>query len=256
MDLVTLTRAGRVATITLNQPQRRNPLSTAMVTEIADALRECDADDQLGAVVLTGAGGNFSAGADLQEFNASLDAGSVEHWTSGEAWADLFRLVPHMAKPVVAKVRGHALAGGCGLVALCDLAVAADDAVFGTPEIDIGLFPLFIFPALIRAIGRRKAMTMALTGHQVDAAEAEAMGLVKVVVPEADLDKFVQDLAEGLAAKPPHAMAMGKHAFYRMAELDYDAGIDFARALRGAFLGSEELRQGTQRFLKRQPPER
>jgi methylglutaconyl-CoA hydratase len=222
-----------------------------MVVELAGALRECDADDRIGCVVLTGAGSSFSAGADLQEFNVSLDAGSVEHWRSGDAWADLFRFVPRMAKPVVGKVRGHALAGGCGLVALCDMAVAADTADFGTPEIDIGLFPLFIFPALIRAVGRRNAMALCLSGRRIDAAEAQRMGLVNTIVPEAELDAFVADLATGLAAKPPRAMQMGKHAFYRMAELDYDAGIDFARAMRGAFLGSEELRRGTERFLKR-----
>jgi methylglutaconyl-CoA hydratase len=251
VSLISVTRSGRVATVALNQPERRNPLSTAMVVDLTEALRECDGDESVGCVVLTGAGASFSAGADLQEFNASLDAGSVEHWSSGEAWAELFRLVPAMAKPVVAKVRGHALAGGCGLVALCDLAVAADTADFGTPEIDIGLFPLFIFPALIRAIGRRNAMALCLSGRRIDAEEAQRMGLVNAIVTEAQLDAFVADLATGLAAKPPHAMQMGKHAFYRMAELDYDAGIDFARAMRGAFLGGDELRQGTERFLRR-----
>ena len=202
--------------------ERRNPLSTAMVVDITAALRECDADHGVGCVVLTGAGSSFCAGADLQEFNASLDAGSVEHWRSGDAWADLFRLVPSMAKPVVAKVRGHALAGGCGLVALCDMAVAAETADFGTPEIDIGLFPLFIFPALIRAIGRRNAMALCLSGRRIDAAEAQRMGLVNAVVPEPELDTFVDDLTKGLAAKPPEAMRMGKHVFYRVAELDYE----------------------------------
>ncbi|HLG70651.1 MAG TPA: enoyl-CoA hydratase/isomerase family protein [Chloroflexota bacterium] len=256
MALVELSRDGKVATLTLNNPRKRNPLSTAVVVELTKLLRECDADERIGCVILTGAGESFCAGADLQEFLDSIDAGSVEHWASGEPWGDLFRLVPSMAKPVVASVRGHALAGGCGLVALCDLAVAAEDATFGTPEINIGLFPLFIFPALIRAVGRRNAMALCLSGRSIDAAEAQRMGLVNTVVPLSELEQFTVDLANGLAEKPPRAMRLGKHAFYRMAELDYDSGIDFARSIRGAFLGGDELREGTKRFLKKQKPSR
>src|SRR5947209_4730373 len=150
MSLVDLSVSGRVATVTLNNPRKRNPLSTAVVIELAGLLRKCDADAAVGAVVLTGAGESFCAGADLQEFLDSVDAGSMEHWSSGAPWEDLLRLVPTMAKPVLASVRGHALAGGCGLVAVSDMAIAAENTTFGTPEINIGLFPLFIFPALIR----------------------------------------------------------------------------------------------------------
>ncbi len=250
MALIEVTISGRVATVTLNNPRKRNPLSTAMVIELAGALRKCDVDSEVGAVMLTGAGESFSAGADLQEFLESIDAGSVQHWASGGPWEDLFRLVPSMAKPVIASVRGHALAGGCGLVAVSDMAIAAENATFGTPEINIGLFPLFIFPALVRAVGRRHAMELCLTGRSISAAEAHSMGLVNRVVPEEDLVKASAALANELAAKPPQSMRLGKHAFYRMAELDYDAAIDFARSIRGAFLGGEELRQGTRRFLK------
>lgn len=251
MALVELSVTGRVATATLNNPKKRNPLSTAVVVELAKVLRQCDANDQVGAVVLTGAGESFCAGADLQEFLDSVDAGSVEHWLAGEAWGDLFRLVPAMAKPVVGSVRGHALAGGCGLVAACDMAIAAENTTFGTPEINIGLFPLFIFPALIRAIGQHHALDLCLTGRSVSAKEALTMGLVNRVVPDGELASATQSLATELASKPTRSMRLGKHAFYRMAELDYDAAIDFARSMRGAFLGGEELREGTRRFLKK-----
>jgi enoyl-CoA hydratase/carnithine racemase len=251
MALVELSIAGRVATVTLNNPKKRNPLSTGVVVELAKVFRECDADDGVGAVVLTGAGESFCAGADLQEFLDSVDAGSVEHWLAGEPWGDLFQLVPAMAKPVIGSVRGHALAGGCGLVAVCDMAIAAENTTFGTPEINIGLFPLFIFPALIRAVGQRHALDMCLTGRSISAAEAFAMGLVNRVVPDPELASATLTLAGDLASKPRRSMRLGKHAFYRMAELDYDAAIDFARSIRGAFLGGEELRQGTSRFLKK-----
>lgn len=254
MALVTLSVAAGVATVTLNNPSKRNPLSTAVIVELAAALRKCDTNEAVGAVILTGAGESFCAGADLQEFFKSVDAGAVEHWTSGGPWADLMRLVPAMAKPVIASVRGHALAGGCGLVAMCDLAVAAENATFGTPEINIGLFPLFIFPALIRAIGRRHAADLCFTGRSIDAAEALRMGLVNRVVPLAQLEPATLALAKELAAKPPQAMQLGKHAFQRMADAGYDDALDFARGIRGAFLGGEELRQGTRRFLKKDKP--
>ena len=243
--------ADRIASVTLNNPRKRNPLSTAVVVEITQALRECDADTNAGAVVLTGAGESFSAGADLQEFYAGLDDGALEHWASGGPWGELFRLVPSMSKPVIASVRGHALAGGSGLVALCDLAIAADNAIFGTPEINIGLFPLLIFPALIRAVGRRNALDLCLTGRSIDAHEAQRMGLVNRVVPLSQLEQATTALASDLAAKPPQSMRLGKHAFYRMAELDYASAIDFARSIRGAFMSGDELRQGTGRFLRK-----
>jgi enoyl-CoA hydratase/carnithine racemase len=251
MALVELAVQGRVATVTLNNPKKRNPLSTAVVVELTKLFRECDADSRVGAVVLTGAGESFCAGADLQEFLDSIDAGSVEHWMAGDPWAELVRLVPAMAKPVLASVRGHALAGGCGLVALCDMAIAAENTTFGTPEINIGLFPLFIFPALIRCVGQRHALDLCLTGRSITAAEACGMGLVSRVVPDAELTRATLALATELAGKPPNSMRLGKHAFYRMAELEYDAAVDFARSIRGAFLGGEELRQGTKRFLKK-----
>src|SRR5579864_2102804 len=133
---VLLSVSGQIATITLNNPRKRNPLGTPLIVELTRALLQCDGDAEVGAVILTGAGESFSAGADLQEFSDSLAAGSVEHWMSGAPWAELVRLVPTMGKPVIASVRGHALAGGCGLVAVCDMAIAATNASFGTPEIN------------------------------------------------------------------------------------------------------------------------
>ncbi len=249
MSLVLLDVADRVATVTLNNPRKRNPLSTAVVGELTATLRSCDEDDSVGAILLTGAGEAFCSGADLQEFSTSLDAGAVEHWNSGAPWGELVKLVPAMGKPVVAAVRGPALAGGCGLVALCDMAIAAEGSTFGTPEINIGLFPLFIFPALLRAVGRRNAMDLCLTGRTIGPEEALRMGLVNRIVPAAELRPAALSLAGDLAGKPPQSLRLGKHAFHRMAELEYDAAVDFARSIRGAFLGGEELREGTRRFL-------
>lgn len=254
--LVQVRREGRVSLITLHRPEQRNPLSTAMVRELSMALRDGDADDAIGAFVLTGAGRSFSAGADLQEFSALLAEPSPVHWDDGAAWAELMTLLPRLAKPLVAAVNGHALAGACGLVALCDVALAADGAVFGLPEINIGLFPLFIVPALLRTIGRRHTLDLALSGRTIGAEEARQMGLITRVVGAEHLLEEAMVVAGDLAAKKAGAMRMGRHALNVMAEMEYGEAIDFARAIRGAFFGSAELRAGIDGFLAARQKER
>jgi len=193
----------------------------------------------------------FSAGADLKEFQASLQDSATRHWQTGEPWFELFSLIPTLTKPVVAAVNGPALAGGCGLVAVCDLAIASESATFATPEVDIGLFPLFILPALVRAIGRRHALSLALTGRTIDAHEAERIGLVNMVVAPDDFEAATSGLANNLAGKMPFTLGLGKRVFARIAELDYTSGLELARAVRGAFLASDDLRRGTEAFLTR-----
>lgn len=246
---VLVERLGRVARVILNQPERRNPLSTKVGLELIGVLRAADEDDEVGAVILTGRGAAFSGGADLAEFRASIDAMSPAHWESGAIWNELYALFPAMAKPVVAAVNGPAMAGGCGLVASCDFAIASDQARFGTPEVNIGLAPLFILPALIRAVGRRHALELTLSGRTIDAQEAVRIGLVNEVVPHDRLEAASTALAEELASKGPFTMRLAKHAFQRIAELDYQSGLAFARAIRGTFLESPELRAGIDRFF-------
>lgn len=247
--LLQVRHEGRVSVITFNRPEQRNPLSTALVRALAAVLRQGDADDGVGAFVLTGAGRSFSAGADLQEFSQLLAEPAPVHWDDGAAWAGLMTLIPQLSKPIVAAVNGHALAGACGLVALCDVALAAESAVFGLPEINIGLFPLFILPALLRTIGRRHTLDLALSGRTIGAAEASEMGLVTRVVTAEQLMAETMALAAELAAKQPGAMRMGRHALNVMAEMEYGEAITFARAIRGAFFGGAELRAGIDGFL-------
>jgi methylglutaconyl-CoA hydratase len=201
--------------------------------------------------VVTGGGEVFSAGADLREFQASLQDNAAQHWDSGAPWLELFSLVPTMAKPVVAAVNGPALAGGCGLVAVCDLAIASTRATFATPEVNIGLFPLFILPALVRAVGRRHALSLALTGRTIDAAEAQRMGLVNSLVEADQFESAANALADSLATKMPYTMALGQHVYSRIAEADYATGLELARAIRGTFLASDDLRRGTESFFAR-----
>ncbi len=244
-----------IARVTLNAPDKRNALNYAMVEGLTDALRRADADPAVRVILLTAAGDHFSAGGNLKEFAAELDESAVALWSSGSAWETLFDLVPRLAKPVVAAVQGYALAGGTGVVALADLAIAADDAKFGTTEIRIGLFPLMILPALRRAVGEKRALEMALTGRMVDAQEAAAWGLVNRVVPRAELDAAALALARDLAAASPEALRLGKYLFYATADMSYAEALTFGRTLRATYMHSDDLREGITAFLEKRKPQ-
>jgi enoyl-CoA hydratase/carnithine racemase len=244
----------KIARITLNKPEKRNALNYEMVQRLIELLRQAENDSAVRVVLLRAAGDHFCAGGNLREFLEEIKAPAVQHWEEGALWEELFALVPHMTKPVVAAVQGYALAGGCGLVALSDLAIAADDAKFGTTEIRIGLFPLLILPALRRAVGEKKALEMALTARIVAAEDGLKIGLVNHVVPRAELEDAALTLARDLAAKSPDALRLGKHCFYAMADMSYDEALAFARSLRVTVMLGEDLREGVTAFLdKRQP---
>ena len=254
-QLVLQERVGKVARLTLNNPDKRNAMNYAMVNALIAALREVDADEEVRAVVIAGAGDNFSAGGDLKEFADELKLPAFEHWRAADPWIDLFRLVPAMRVPVVAAVQGYALAGGCGLVALCDMAIAAQDVKVGTTEIRIGLFPMIVFPALRRAVGERKALEMALTGRMFEAEEALRMGLVNRVVPRDALLDTAMDLAASMARKGPAAMRMGKHLFYATADMGYDEALEFARSIRVVYMLADDVSEGVDAFLNKRKPD-
>jgi methylglutaconyl-CoA hydratase len=241
----------RLARITLNVPEQRNALTYTMVHELIAALRRAEEDHTVRAVLLAAAGDNFSAGGNLREFAAEIDDPAIRHWESGASWEELFSLIPQMKKPVVGAVQGYALAGGCGLVALCDLAVAAEDAQLGLTEIRIGLFPLLVLPALLRAVGQKKALELALTGTIIDAREALAIGLVNRVVPAAELAAQALTLAVELTEKSPQAVQLGKRLFWDTAGMTYS----FARSLRVNYMLSEDLREGINAFLEKRKPD-
>jgi methylglutaconyl-CoA hydratase len=254
-DLVLKSKKARVAVLTLNNPDRRNAMNYAMVNALTGALRGVDADPDVRTVVIAGAGKSFSAGGDLKEFADELNLSAVEHWQAADPWIDLFQLVRAMRVPVIASVQGHALAGGCGLVALCDLAVAADEAKFGTTEVRIGLFPMIIFPALRRVVGERRALEMALTGGIYSAEEALRMGLVNRVVLQEELPEATMELATGIAEKGPAAVALGKHLFYATADMGYDEALAFARSIRVVYMQADDVAEGVDAFLNKRKPD-
>jgi methylglutaconyl-CoA hydratase len=245
----------RIARITLNDPDQRNALTYAMVSELIAALRRAEADDSARVVLLSAAGKNFSAGGNLREFAAEIDERAFYHWESGALWEELFSLIPQMTKPVVAAVQGYALAGGCGLAALCDLAVAADNAQFGMTEIKIGLFPLLVLPALRRAVGDKKALELALTGNIFDGQEALRIGLVNRVVPEGKLEETALALARDLAEKSREALHLGKRLFWDTAGMTYSQALSYARSLRVNYMLSEDLREGIAAFMEKRKPD-
>ncbi len=242
--------ANSVATVTISNPKKRNPIGTPQAQAIVDALEALDRDPAVRAIILTGAGEAFSAGGDLDEFLATIDSGATSLWDTGAAWQRLFSIVPTLSKPVIARVTGPAMAGGCGLVASCDFAYASDTAVFATPEIKIGLFALLILPMLIRRIGERHALELVLAGEPIGADEARRMGIINALYPRNELDAAVDALASKLVRIHPATMARSKHAFRTIAAAGFSEGMEIARGIRGAFMGSNELKEGISRFFK------
>lgn len=243
----------QVARITIDREERRNALSWAVVRELRQAFAEARGDDGVRVVVLTGAGTKaFCAGADLDAMAGG--AGFTElHEGRGEL-AGLFRDLYALGKPTIARVRGFALAGGFGLALACDLLVAADDAVFGTPEVALGLWPHMITVPLIRSMAPKRALELMLTGRRVDAAEADRLGFVTRVVPVDELDEAVADLARGLAARSPLALREGLGSFYSVWDQDVDASLRLLHPLLTVTAGSEDAAEGIAAFNEKRPP--
>src|SRR5712671_4191206 len=206
-----------IATLTLNRPQARNALSMALMGELLTNLRNLAEEREIKVVIVAGSGPGFCAGHDLRELRSQPQREIYQ--AVFKRCSELMQAIVALPKPVIAQVHGIATAAGCQLVATCDLAVAAEEARFATPGVNIGLFCSTPMVALSRAVGRKPAMEMLLTGELIDAATARALGLVNRVVPRAELGAATMDLARQIAAKSAFTVAIGKEAFYAQAEL-------------------------------------
>src|SRR3954469_9653235 len=212
-DEVLYDAADGVARVTINRPERRNAMSYGVMQGLRDAVAAAKADESVRVVVLTGAGDRaFCAGADLG--GIAENAGAAAAHDGRGLLADLFRELWALGKPTIARVRGYALAGGFGLALACDFVVAADDAQFGTPEVNVGLWPYMITVPLLRSMPAKKVLELQMTGRRVDAAEADRIGFVTRVVPVDQLDAAVDELAATLAAKSPAPLRLGRDSFY------------------------------------------
>jgi len=244
--------AAPVARITLNRPDKRNPIGPQLCGELVHALARIKEDPALRAVVLTGAGKFFSAGGDLSQMSGG--AGGPGSQIAPASLPQLFAAMHGLGKPIVAMVNGPALAGGMGLMVACDLVIAADSAEMGTTEINLGLWPMMITAEITRNIGRKKTLELMLTGKKLPAAEAERIGLVNRVVPAAELESVTMALAAELAGKSPSAMRLGLGAFYATQDLDYAPALDALQVQLGAVLATEDAAEGLSAFFQKRPP--
>jgi enoyl-CoA hydratase/carnithine racemase len=245
-------RSDRVVRLTLNRPQARNALSIDLMTQLVEALGRAAADREARVVVIAGAGPAFCAGHDLRELRA--DARREAYQRTFALCSELMLTVVRLPKPVIAEVHGVATAAGCQLVATCDLAVAAEGARFATPGVNIGLFCSTPMVALSRAVGRKAAMEMLLTGELIDAEAARSLGLVNRVVPRAGLRDAVDALARQIAAKSAFTVKIGKEAFYRQAELDLAAAYRYAAEVMTTNMLAEDAGEGIDAFLEKRAP--
>ena len=244
--------ADGVATLTLNRPAARNALSTALMAHLQEHLEELAEDRSVHVVVIAGNGPAFCAGHDLKELRANPGRESFERVF--RQCSQLMLTITTLPKPVIAKVHGIATAAGCQLVATCDLAVASKAARFATPGVNIGLFCSTPMVALSRAVGRKPAMEMLLTGDMVPADEARRLGLVnRVVRPEA-LESETAALARQIAEKSPLVVAIGKEAFYRQAEMGLKDAYTYASEVMTRNMLARDAAEGIDAFLGKRPP--
>jgi enoyl-CoA hydratase/carnithine racemase len=244
---------GPVATITIDRPGRRNALRWDMVTALRNAVADVAANDTARVVVLTGAGDRaFCAGVDLATMAGGDDPGATS--ASRAELAALFGDLWALGKPTIAAVAGYALAGGMGLALACDLVVATEDATFGVPEIDVGLWPFMVTVPLLRSMPPKVALELMMTGRRVPAAEAQAMGFVNRVVPAAGLTGAVADIASVLATKPPGAMAAGRTSFYDTLDLTSDVALARLCEQLSVVAEGAEAAEGMAAFAEKRPP--
>jgi enoyl-CoA hydratase/carnithine racemase len=245
------TSEGDLAVITLNRPNRRNALSLELMLELIDCLEQIGKDRSLRAVILAAAGKVFSSGHDLSEM-VGRDLNEYRHLF--DVCSQLMEKIQSISQPVIAQVQGIATAAGCQLVATCDLAVASDQAAFATPGVKIGLFCTTPMVAVSRAVGRKRALQMLLTGEMVDAATAADWGLINLVVPAPELAEATRKLAVRIAEASSLTVALGKEAFYAQIDLDQPKAYAYAKEVMSMNSLAVDAQEGISAFLgKRQP---
>jgi enoyl-CoA hydratase/carnithine racemase len=242
-----------VGRLTINRPERHNALSWSVIAGLRDRVAEARSDPDVHVLVLGGAGDRaFCAGADLG--GMADNASYAEVHDSRGALAQLFGDLWSLGKPTIAAVHGYCLAGGFGLALACDLVVAADDSVFGTPEIDRGLWPYMITVPLTRSMPPKKVLELMMTGRRVDAAEADRIGFVTRVVPRGELDTAVEELASTLASKSPSVMRLGRDSFYSVWDQSAADALAQLHPLLTVNTSLEDTAEGIAAFIEKRPP--
>lgn len=244
----------RVATIALDDPDTRNALGPEMLGELLAAFEQARDDDAVRCVVLTSTHEKvFSAGGNLAGFAAEVPL--VHKHLGLDLFPRLFRTIGQLGKPTLCAANGHVLAGSLGIALACDLIVAKDSATFGTPEIDVGVFPFMIMALIYRNVPRKKTNQMLLLGERLTAADAKDADIVNKVVPAEEFDAAVRDWAERLAAKSPLMMRLGKDAMYRQQDMAFDDALEYLRHNLTLSLSTEDIVEGVSAFFEKREPE-
>jgi len=247
-------RHGAVQWITINRAERRNALNEQVVKSIDGHIAAAMADGECRAIVITGAGEQaFCAGADLQK-NVQGGAFDVDFSRPRHYIVDLFKRMQDCPLPIVARVNGHAMAGGFGLLCACDMAVAADDIRIGTPEAKVGVTPMMILPLMQRVLPPRRLQEMCMTAEPFSAADALEWGVVNYVVPRAQLDEKLDWLLSRILDKSPTAVRLGKQAFNAMRDMDLRAALEYAQAMVPVMSSTQDAREGMASFQEKRPP--
>lgn len=255
-DLILYDTRGAVATITLNRPDKRNALNADLVEALAGALRKAEADEACRVVVITGAGSAFSAGADLEALRQLQSATAEDNQDDSQRLADLFAQIYLHPKAVIARINGPAVAGGCGLAAVCDFSIASETAKMGFPEVRIGFIPAIVSAFVLRKLGETAARDMFLRGHLFSAREAAAERLITKAVPAEQLDADVASLADELASETsPTAVGLTKRLMAEVGGLDLHEALAHAVQVNASARSTADCRAGVSAFLeKRTPP--
>ncbi|HEY9085218.1 MAG TPA: enoyl-CoA hydratase-related protein [Candidatus Tyrphobacter sp.] len=250
--LTTIVQDG-VARVTLARPEVRNAFNAELIAALRSAFEQLSQERAVRAVVLAGEGPVFCGGADVNWMRGALDLSYDENVGDAEAMSDMFRAIDRCEKPVVGRIHGAALGGGAGLAAVCDVAVASDDAIFGFTEVKLGIIPAVISPFVLAKIGASHARALFLTGRRFDAAHAKAIGLVHEVVATGDLDGTIQSVLTEFRSAGPQAMRAAKALIAGVREAGYDASRDLTAAAIAKQRTSEEGQEGLRAFLERRP---
>src|SRR4030081_2980264 len=254
LEQVAVSLDEHVATVKLNRPEQRNPLSAVMLRDLAAAFRWCQREPEVRVIVLTGAGDRvFCAGADLSSFDGGMS--DLERHRSRDLFVELFTLMSSLGKPIVGRINGPPLAGGFGLACACDLLVSTDTASFGLPEINVGIWPMMIQAILSRNLPRKILLEMEMLGDRWTATQMEGFGVINRVVPHDQLDTAVKEITDKLAKKSPIAMRLRGGSFYRSQDMEFGAALHSLHSQFTLITLTEDSKEGIQAFFDKREPD-
>lgn len=244
-----------IATITLNLPEMRNPMTEELVEELVDAIVTSDQDESVHVMIVTGAGKAFSAGGNINEFKENFEKEVPELYLEGKKSNELFKLGATVQTPMIAAVNGAALGGGTGLAAMCHLAIATKSAKLGLTELRLGIVPFVILPWVRRAVGDRKVMEMMLKAEIYSADQAADYGLIHQVVEDERFDEEVWKTAQTVASHSPLAVKLALDSYFQTEQMDFMKSFDYLSTLRTVLFKSDDLREGASAFLEKRAPQ-